>query len=188
MSIYRFIASLLAINFVVMASAVHAVEFNDADYEIYIGDINDDGIDDVYLQAMDGLILLHGDIITPIVIPPSGPSYAILSNGNSYSEPVVQSGVDTSNFALLTSDDYTVSDINGDGLDDLLINPVGNMPFSVSIAGSNGNTPVLIPPPVVTQYTYDALGRLIKVHVNDVEKSSYQYDAAGNRTNVVDEE
>lgn len=187
MSIYRIITVLLAISVAAVATAVQAVEFNDAEYEIYIGDINGDGIDDVYLQEKFGLVLLHGDIITPIVIPPSGPSYALLSNGNSYSEPMVLSSVDTTSFILLISN-YTVGDINGDGLDDLLISPVGNMPFSVSIAGSNGNTPVLIPPPIITNYTYDVLGRLIKVHINEEEKSSYQYDAAGNRTNVVDEE
>ena len=35
-------------------------------------------------------------------------------------------------------------------------------------------------------YQYDALGRLIKVHVNEVEKSDYDYDPAGNRTGVKD--
>jgi YD repeat-containing protein len=35
-----------------------------------------------------------------------------------------------------------------------------------------------------TTYTYDALGRLVKVERDDGLKTEYSYDNAGNRTNV----
>lgn len=36
-------------------------------------------------------------------------------------------------------------------------------------------------------YCYDALGRLISVYQSEDEKTEYEYDAAGNRTNVSSE-
>ena len=36
-------------------------------YDIYFGDLNNDSFDDYYFHAKDFMILLHGDVITPIV-------------------------------------------------------------------------------------------------------------------------
>ena len=41
---------------------------------------------------------------------------------------------------------------------------------------------------VKKSYAYDALGRLIQVDINGEEKSTYEYDDAGNRKNVKDRE
>ncbi|GLS26424.1 fibronectin type III domain-containing protein [Marinibactrum halimedae] len=47
---------------------------------------------------------------------------------------------------------------------------------------------VLVATQASKQYTYDALGRLIQVDVNETKKSEYHYDPAGNRTTVTDHE
>ncbi len=53
-----------------MSVAAMAADFGSGKYEVYIGDLNDDDVDDVYLHAKEQIILLHGDIVTPIVVPP----------------------------------------------------------------------------------------------------------------------
>ena len=36
-------------------------------YEVYVGDFNDDGLDnDIYFYGRDEYVLLHGSVITPI--------------------------------------------------------------------------------------------------------------------------
>ncbi|MFS1523915.1 RHS repeat-associated core domain-containing protein [Microbulbifer sp. 2304DJ12-6] len=43
----------------------------DNGYDIYRGDINGDGLDDLYFQYPRQIILLHGEVITPILLPAS---------------------------------------------------------------------------------------------------------------------
>ena len=52
------------------ASSVNAdqTDFNAYNYDIYIGDLDDDGVEDLYVHAKENILLLHDDIATPILV------------------------------------------------------------------------------------------------------------------------
>ncbi len=63
-----------------------AVDFNSSKYDIYRGDINGDGLDDIYAHGKEQFLLLHSDIAVPLVLPPQA-SYRI--DGESVTETEV---------------------------------------------------------------------------------------------------
>ncbi|MES2824407.1 MAG: RHS repeat-associated core domain-containing protein [Pseudomonadota bacterium] len=59
-------------------------EITSNNYDVYLGDVNGDGKSDYYFHGKQIIIILHGDIATPIVILPP-PSFVIYGwNGGSY--------------------------------------------------------------------------------------------------------
>lgn len=91
-----------------------------SEYDVYFGDFNEDGSDnDVYFHGKDKLILLHGDIITPVETPgPDGFVYYEGGDGRSSSLTLDESQLDQYHLAKVDTD-YTVLDENGDGTFDL---------------------------------------------------------------------
>lgn len=57
-------------SYLLVPSLVHAVDFNNNKYDIYRGDVNGDGTDDIYLHGKQQFILLHSEISIPIIVPP----------------------------------------------------------------------------------------------------------------------
>lgn len=79
---------LLALIQFLFATSAHSTEVNSVNYDIYLGDLNGDGYSDYYFAAKTLPILLHGDIITPIIIPmPGVTSFSISRNGVGYGDP-----------------------------------------------------------------------------------------------------
>ncbi len=67
--------------------AVNAANISTTNYDMYLGDLNGDGYSDYYFAAKPFLLLLHGDIITPIVIPfPGVTSFVIYRSGAGYAD------------------------------------------------------------------------------------------------------
>lgn len=50
--------------------ALFAADFNSTNYDVYLAPAGPNSTSDLYLHSKDQIILLHGDIVTPIVIPP----------------------------------------------------------------------------------------------------------------------
>lgn len=156
---------------VLSLSAVQAlaVSFDANKYDVYFGDINGDGVNDIYFHGKELLILLHGDIITPIVIQPQ-PSYALyaqefldianinvtegssntvtyLVQYNYYSDPELvepalsdQDIVDQGLIQWAEGSDYFVADFNNDNNSDILLR-TPEFERAYILAGSDGNNP-----------------------------------------------
>ena len=126
-----------------VASSATAVEFRGTEYDVYIGDINDDGIDDVYLKARGNFVLIHGDISVPLLLDSLFPSYLIQSKAtepNIYLDPVVDEGVNVDALTLATN--YaSLIDANNDGILDLEISGASSLLYTFSIDGDLWWTP-----------------------------------------------
>ncbi|WP_158224754.1 RHS repeat domain-containing protein [Agaribacterium haliotis] len=136
MSFYK-----LAISaFLMLLSVVVSAEKLDYKHSsIYLGDLDGDGIEDLYVRGNDYLVLLHGDVITPVEVQVSsvlfsGSLYQIGSGGylTQYETRLDGSGVewefvdddelDIYGLVKLNKDvDYKVGDFDGDGVEDLII-------------------------------------------------------------------
>ncbi len=143
-----FVRSLcLAFGLMGLSSLASAVEFRGAEYEVYLGEVNGDSAQDVYLAGKEQFILLHGDIATPIVIP-AETSYELLTNpaivGSdggwgvyyhlAFDAPVaVQPPYASEELYLMgytlgiEDEDYYVGDFDGDGAQDILLANQGQM-------------------------------------------------------------
>ena len=130
------------------AATLQASEFGPADYDVYHGDFNSDGCSDIYLKAKPRVMLIAGDVNTPIQIPPNGPSYKLASTDSStqvcaYSALVVDEP-ETINTATLSSGyNYFSGDFNGDGYADALLQAPDASGYSYTIAGGDNGVSVL---------------------------------------------
>ncbi len=153
--------------------AAMAADFGSGKYEVYLGDVNDDGYPDIYFHGAERIILLHGDIVTPIVIPPE-PSYAQLtqlevdyssvgtptegqSGGGSdftyipyYSDPELVSPSltetqiqDLGLLLLAEGEDYFLEDFNNDNVTDIFIS-ASHYGRAYIVAGGGETLPTLL--------------------------------------------
>lgn len=74
----------------ILAFNVTALDINLSRYKVYEADLNGDGKLDYYFQGKQLIVPIHGDIITPIVLPAPA-SLTIYSYGNQYFVPVEES-------------------------------------------------------------------------------------------------
>lgn len=107
------------------------------DYEIYLGDVNGDGYEDVYLKAKQKYLIIAAEINIPIPFM-SGDSLII--NGDTGAIEFWSANVDISQLTA-SDDDVLVGDFNGDGIQDLLLKSNSASNDSFIIYGSSGNKP-----------------------------------------------
>ncbi len=95
-----------------VCSAVSAQGFDER-YEAYVLTNGD-----ILVRQNPEIILLHGDVVTPIVLPPPVEEFLLQSQGSSYSVNTDASGIDIEAATLV---EIVLGDFNIDGLNDLLI-------------------------------------------------------------------
>ncbi len=78
------------ISLFILNQPVSATEINAANYDIYIGDVNGDGKKDFYFKGKLAILILHGDIATPIAVVLNY-DFVVYQSGNSYSAPTLYS-------------------------------------------------------------------------------------------------
>ncbi len=146
--------SMILIIFSLFAIQANAIEFKGEEYELYIGDVNGDGLNDAYLKVPDTFILIHGDISVPILLDSPIPSYLIASVDVSspyYAEPVIDESIDISQL-IKSTEDASLVDLNGDGIPELQISsPL--LVYAFAINGENDQfVAISEAPPIVPDY------------------------------------
>lgn len=117
------------------------VEFDSTQYDIYYGDVDQDNLDDFYFHPKERLVLLHGDIVTPIVLPKAAGFTVTSVEFPNLSQvqllELTESDIATKNLVLATEgSDYFYGDFNGDGVNDVITRGVTNDSPAYEISGS----------------------------------------------------
>ncbi len=127
-----------------LSGSVYAdTDLKEDNFEIYIGDVNQDGEPDIYYRAKEKILIIAGDITIPIPFV-SEKSFYLSGLDGSLIE--LTEDVDLENFALIASE-ILEGDFNGDGLlDHLLIidssSPVDQLALNnIIIYGDSGDVP-----------------------------------------------
>lgn len=115
------------------------LDINSNDYNIYYGDFNDDGLSrDVYFHDKDFFVFIHGEISIPLLIG-SDKSFAFYEGDDTSHQLRLTTsaleGFDQGTFGT----DYDLSDINGDGFDDIRFASQLDFGFQKRILGRQGN-------------------------------------------------
>ncbi len=134
------LVSIMAMTLVSL-SVWSSTDLDDDAFNIYIGDVDGDGYDDLYLASIPNFVLLAMDITIPLTLYDTssvlfkGDAYGSFENSIAWSNNV--------NVDSLTLADYTVhtGDFNGDGVLDLLLQSNGISYQNIVLSGSTGDTP-----------------------------------------------
>lgn len=133
-SVVRLLSLVAVLNCIsIISEPAFAVDFDQYRYDVYIGDRNGDGFDDIYLSARNSIIPIHGEVLIPISAQIAD-NYLLLSmSDGSYSDPVIVEDINTDNFKISTS--ATLFDFNNDGIMDLLIGQQGTSLGNIALLG-----------------------------------------------------
>ncbi len=137
------IYSLATMAFSTVAQAVdYTGSFNSSYYDIYYGKANGDIYNDFYFHPKERLIILHGDIATPITLPKAEGfivSAADYPSATTMPYTLTEAEIVASGLTLATeSSDYFYGDFNGDGTGDVIVRGTSNNSIAVQVAGSTG--------------------------------------------------
>ena len=114
--------------------------FRSDSYDVFYGDVDGDGIDDIYLRAVDKYVLIAIMNNAPILYQ-DGPSLLLAGNGSGFDDPIEYTQtVDTSS---LSPDTHSVliGDFDGDGEPDILLQSRSSSRPSAIVFGRKDGVP-----------------------------------------------
>lgn len=107
----------------------------DDNYKVRVGDFDSDGfVDDLFVQAVPEVVILHGEVITPIVIGPDIPSFVLrgeIDNTFTIVSTLTPGQLQTMSQWPVSSVELTANDFNYDGYVDL---GIANVASAISTA------------------------------------------------------
>lgn len=134
----------LACSLIASLSSVQADEFLSSKYDIYRGDVNGDGYQDIYLYRKDDIVIIASKPIIPLAIGVDASYLMTGSSGGLYGAPVLNNGVDVSTLVEQSSG-VSFGYFDGDGLDDVIIQALGVGEQSLLLTGSSqGTSPAIL--------------------------------------------
>lgn len=117
---------LLLVVLFLFLSPLSLAQGSDENYEVRKGDINGDGLTDLYIREKPKIVILHGDIATPIALPVSSFGYVVRQNTDK-TFSFVQSPVISESAWSQTQIEVTALDFNVDGSIDFFLKGVGDL-------------------------------------------------------------
>ena len=100
----------------------------DEHYETYYGDFDNDALVDIYIKQKPQIILLHGDVIIPILLPPDVDEFVLKQTPDSTFVIVTDLSTFDISEAKKAPVELVISDFTLDGYNDLLIKGINNIP------------------------------------------------------------
>ncbi|MEJ2418805.1 MAG: VCBS repeat-containing protein [Exilibacterium sp.] len=119
------IQHILFICIAVFSNGLLALGFDER-YKAYSGDLDADGDTDLYIRREPEVILLHGDIVTPIVLPGYVEDFVMQSNGDGSFTQLSKSALTSAQQSALenwveSASRLLLGDYNADGVVDVFI-------------------------------------------------------------------
>ncbi len=131
---------LSAVLLILVSLQSNAVEFDESKYDVYYGDFNGDGQGgDIYFHSIEQTVMLHGDIIIPIVLNrENGFIYYAGQGSTAHTFNLNKSQLGAYQKAVLGID-YFFDDLNGDGVIDLRVSAHSGGSRGANVYGSRGD-------------------------------------------------
>lgn len=144
-------AALAMLSLLTAGVSTQAAEIKADQYQAFYGDINGDGLHDIYLAPKPKYIPIATDVMIIIPLPGDGNGYKLLAQASGYAAPELDNSIDTNtlnagHFQILSGD------FNGDGLDDIFIQSTSQSLLSLTLANT------LLDPPYILQ-SFASFGR-----------------------------
>ncbi|TQV67712.1 hypothetical protein FKG94_25435 [Exilibacterium tricleocarpae] len=150
MAVRRAFACLFGCLSLFWVTAATASSLTSAHYDVYYGDLDSNGKQDIFFHGKDLIILLHGDIVTPIKVVE--PSFVVYQTAAGYSAPQALSLTPAQITALSRAGhetDYFFADFDNDSHRDALLRGATAADPALILAGTAGRAL----PTVLVEYT-----------------------------------
>ncbi|MCJ2343605.1 Rhs family-like protein [Pseudomonas aeruginosa] len=120
-----------------MVGDATAAGWRSANFRVYSGDYNGDGQPDLYLKAVTSVVVVGGEVATPIPLLPPLKNVVLLRNGASYSALYDPPAADL-NAVAWTAAPYQsfIGDLNRDGILDLVLQPNDSSDSLLIVSGN----------------------------------------------------
>ena len=101
----------------------------DEDFEILQGDYNEDGNLDFYIRQKPEVIIIHGDIITPIILPPDVKEFVLLQDASANASFSIKDNFESEKLKAFSKSSVALQygDFNFDGVVDLILSGIENV-------------------------------------------------------------
>ncbi len=131
----------LLIASLALSQPVWALDFGSIRFEIFRGDTNSDGRDDLYLKRKPNIVLISTSTTIPVAVDVAESHLMLAQSDGTFGSPTQDDTVDTSSLTEVT--DISYGDFNGDGVGDLLVQAATTSQSNVLLYGSATSTPTL---------------------------------------------